>query len=83
MLMNHQKKPQELYLFLGSKGLQSIQRRIAGSFGNLAMETAETKSLHSLIVGIESMSSLTFCSRWILGHETHQSLHPVRKVASK
>ena len=40
------------------------------------MEITETKSLHSLIVGIGSMSSLTFCSKWILGHKTHRSLYP-------
>ena len=54
---------------------------IAGSFGNLAMETAETKSLHSSIVGMGSTSSMMFCSKWILGHETHRSLCPVKKVA--
>ena len=47
------------------------------------MGTAETKSLQSLIVGIGSMSSLTFCSKWILGHETHRSLYPEWKVASQ
>ena len=40
----------------------------------LAMEIAETKSLHSSIVGIGSMSSLMFSSKWILGHETHRIL---------
>ena len=44
---------------------------------NLAMETAETKSLHSSIVGLGSMSSLMCCSKWILGHEMHRSLCPV------
>ena len=49
----------------------------AGDFGNIAMGIAETKSLHSSIVGIGSMSSLTFCSKWIFGHETLRSLYPV------
>ena len=48
-----------------------------GRFRNLAMEIAETKSLHFSIVRIGSMSSLTFCSKWILGHETHRSLYLV------
>ena len=46
-------------------------------FGNLAVWIAETKSLHSTIVGIGSRSTLTFCNKWILGHETLQSLYPV------
>ena len=46
-------------------------------FGNLAMGIAETKSLHSTIVGIGSMSTLTFCNKWILGHETLRSLYTV------
>ena len=77
-LTNVHKKLQKLChlcrLLLGSgrQGLHIIQRCIAGNFGNLAMETVETKSLHFLIVGI-----LTFCSTRILGHETHRSLYPM------
>ena len=58
------------------QGLQSIQRCIVGSSRNIAVATiAETaKSLRSSIVWIGSLSCLMFCSRWILGHETHQSL---------
>ena len=80
MLLNPQKKPQELchrsLQFLGSRRqrLQSIQRRIAGGFGNLAMEIADTKSLDSSIVVIGSMSSVMLCSKWIHGH---QSLYPM------
>ena len=76
MLMNLHKKPQKLchrcslLPGLRRQGLQSIQRCITGSFGNLAMETVETKSLHFLIVGIQ-----TFCSTRILGHETHRSMY--------
>ena len=75
-LTNLHKKPQKLchrcrlLPGLRRQGLQSIQRCIAGSFGNLAMETVETKSLHFLIVGI-----VTFCSTRILWHETDQSLY--------
>ena len=36
------------------------------------MGIADTKSLHSSIVWIGSKNSLMFCSKWILGHETHQ-----------
>ena len=61
--------------------LQSAIKRMAGRFGNRTMETAETKSLHSSIVGIGSMSSLMFCNKWIRCHETHRSLYPVKKVA--
>ena len=52
---NPRKNPLELchrcHLLLGSRRqrLQSMQGCIAGGFGNLAMETAETKSLHSSI----------------------------------
>ena len=64
MLMNSEKKPQELchrrHLPLGSirQRLQSMMKCIAGSFGNLAMETAETKSLHSSIVGKHEQSDV-------------------------
>ena len=74
MWMNSQKKPQELcrrcHLPLGLRRqrLQGIQRCIARSFGNLAMKIAETKSLHSSIVGIGRMSSQMFCRKCILGH---------------
>ena len=86
MLMNSQKKPQELchrrHLPRGSRRqrLHSILKCIAESFGNLAMDTAETKSRHSSIVGIGSMSSLMLCSKWIFGHEMHRSLCQCKKV---
>ena len=67
----------QLPLGLRRQRLQSTQRCIAGSFQNLAMEIAETKSLHSSIVGIGNKSSRMFCSKWILGHEVHRSQCPV------
>ena len=55
----------------GIQRFQSIMKCIEGSFGNLAMEIAETKSLHSSIVGLGSMSSMMLCSKGIFGHEAH------------
>ena len=50
---------------------------LCGKFRNLAIMTTETKRIHSLIVGMESKNSSTFCNKWILGHETHRSLDPM------
>ena len=59
------------HMHLGSRrqGFQDTQRCAAGRLGTPAMVIAETKSLHSLIVGTGGKSSLTFCSKRIPGQQ--------------
>ena len=64
---NHRNDATAATCFFGSRR----QISIAGSFGNLAKETTDTKSRHSLIVG---MSSLMFWNKWVLRRNTPKSV---------
>ena len=66
----------------GDRDFKTRKDVLLGSFGTPATETAaETKSLHSVVVGTGGMNSLTFCSRRISGHRRYRNESPVRKVA--
>ena len=45
--------------------------------------TENALAVDALVVGLGSKNSSTLCNNWILGHETHRSLYPMRKVDSQ
>ena len=69
------------FLVEGDRDSKTRKDVLLGSFGTPAMETAETKSLHSVIVGTGGMNSLTFFSRRISGHRRYRNQYRVRMVA--